>query len=50
MISISSINQYKILKQIGRGGMGEVYLAEDTINSNRLTAIKTIKSRIIEKE
>lgn len=50
MISISSINQYKILKQIGQGGMGDVYLAEDTMNSNRLTAIKTIKSRIIEKE
>lgn len=29
--------------------MGEVFLAEDTMNSNRLTAIKTIKSQIIEK-
>jgi len=50
MQSLSSINQYRIIKKIGQGGMGDVYLAEDTMNSNRLTAIKTIKSRIIEKD
>ena len=26
----SIINQYKIISAIGKGGMGEVYLAEDT--------------------
>jgi serine/threonine protein kinase len=33
------INQYKIISSIGKGGMGEVYLAEDT-KLNRKVAIK----------
>jgi len=33
------INQYKILSPIGKGGMGEVYLAEDT-KLNRRVALK----------
>ena len=33
------INQYKILSEIGKGGMGEVYLAQDT-KLNRKVAIK----------
>ncbi len=33
------INQYKILSPIGKGGMGEVFLAEDT-KLNRKAAIK----------
>jgi len=41
-------NRYKIIKQLGEGGMGSVLLAEDLANSNRLTAIKTIKPKFLE--
>ena len=36
------INQYKIISAIGKGGMGEVYLAEDTRleRKGRLAVIK----------
>jgi len=40
-------NRYKIIKQLGEGGMGSVLLAQDLANSNRLTAIKTIKSKFL---
>ena len=33
------INQYKIISSIGKGGMGEVYLAED-IKLNQKVALK----------
>ncbi len=33
------INQYKIISAIGKGGMGEVFLAEDT-KFNRQAALK----------
>jgi Tol biopolymer transport system component/predicted Ser/Thr protein kinase len=38
---IEQISHYKILKQIGAGGMGEVYLAEDT-RLNRKVALKIL--------
>lgn len=36
------ISHYKLLKRLGIGGMGEVYLAED-VKLNRTTALKIIK-------
>jgi serine/threonine protein kinase len=40
-----SLDRYRLLKQIGSGGMGEVYLAEDTA-INRQIAIKVIRPQL----
>ena len=38
------IGPYKLLEQIGEGGMGTVYLAEQTVPVKRMVAFKVIKS------
>ncbi len=40
-------NRYCIIKEIGKGGMGVVYLVEDILKENRLEALKTIKKEIV---
>ncbi|HEY0659139.1 MAG TPA: protein kinase, partial [Pyrinomonadaceae bacterium] len=43
----SIINQYKILSPIGEGGMGEVFLAQDT-KLDRKVALKILPSEFAE--
>jgi len=43
------INQYKIIKRLGGGGMGEVYLAEDT-KLRRKVALKLLSPDITKNE
>jgi eukaryotic-like serine/threonine-protein kinase len=38
------IGPYKLLEQIGEGGMGTVYMAEQTVPVRRLVAVKVIKA------
>lgn len=40
-------NRYKILSQIGKGGMGEVYLAEDILTAGAKYALKIIRQDLI---
>ncbi len=41
------INQYKIISAIGKGGMGEVFLAQDT-KLDRKVALKILPSEFAE--
>ena len=46
MIQIGKLfaGRYRILKSIGRGGMADVYLANDLILDNEEVAIKLVSS------
>ena len=43
IINGESFGKYKVLSKVGKGGMGEVYLAQDT-KLDRRVAIKFLRS------
>ena len=45
----SQLGKYKLTKKLGKGGMGEVYLGEDT-KLGRLAAVKVLSKALADKE
>ena len=46
----ASLGPYRLLQRIGEGGMGEVWLAEQTVPIRRQVAIKVIKAGLDTRE
>ena len=44
------IAHYRILRRLGKGGMGEVFLAEDTKQHNRKVALKVLPKELLNEE
>lgn len=44
------VAHYRIIKRLGKGGMGEVFLAEDTKQHNRKIALKVLPSHLTSEE
>lgn len=40
-------NRYRIVRPLGKGGMGAVYLVQDTLHDDQLLALKTIRADVL---
>ena len=45
-----NIAHYRILQRLGKGGMGEVFLGEDTRQHNRRVALKILPPELLTEE
>ncbi len=43
-------NRYKIIEELGKGGMGVVYLVADPLNPTRQIALKSIRRKLVQPE
>ena len=46
-VGVLLVNRYRVLKQLGQGGMGSVWLAEDTKLDGRKVAVKMLPSILV---
>jgi serine/threonine protein kinase/tetratricopeptide (TPR) repeat protein len=42
--------RYRVLRKLGEGGMGAVHLVADTLDEDRLLALKTVRSELFEEQ
>src|SRR5437763_7690677 len=45
-VEVTQLGHYRLLKQVGGGGMSEVYLAEDLNLPGRQVAIKVVRAEV----
>ncbi len=47
-MSVVFNNRYRVVRELGQGGMGTVYLIEDTLNANQVITLKKIRRDLLD--